>query len=182
MSSIDPIILGQLGRHRWAVALIATLAERKGGRFVELLQALGTNRESLSRTLDSCSIAGWVMRNPGYGHPLRPEYILTEAGMQIASLCQSIEQTRRSIGLGSASLSRWSLPIIRRIDLGARRFNMIGHGIKEANPRALTQSLKSLIGQELITRTVVDAYPPVPEYGLSDTGDKLARAMSVLQL
>ena len=178
MSSIDPIILSQLGRHRWAVALIATLAERKGGRFVELLQALGTNRESLSRTLDACTIAGWVMRNPGYGHPLRPEYILTDAGLQIASLCQSIEQTRRDIGLGSASLSRWSLPIIQRINLGASRFNMIGREIIDANPRALTQSLKSLIGQQLITRTVVDAYPPIPEYKLTGNGDRMARALS----
>ena len=179
MSSIDPMILSQLGRHRWAVALIATLAERKGGRFIELLHALGTSRESLSRTLEACTVAGWVMRNPGFGHPLRPEYILTKAGFQIASLCQSIDQTRRDIGLGTTSLSRWSLPIIQRIDLGASRFNMIGREIIEANPRALTQSLKSLIGQKLITRTIVDAYPPVPEYGLTGNGDRMARALSI---
>jgi DNA-binding HxlR family transcriptional regulator len=179
MSTLDLNMLVQLGRQRWAVALIALLADRKGGRFVELLNALGTNRESLTRTLEGCIAAGWVMRNPGHGHPLRPEYILTESGWRVAALCQSIEEARRQIGLAPASLSRWSLPIIGRIDSGANRFNAISHGIAGANPRALTLSLKSLVGQQLVTRTVIDDYPPVPEYWLSDNGQKLARAMVV---
>lgn len=178
MSTDDLDLLVQLGRQRWAVALIALLAERKGGRFIELLNTLQTNRESLSRTLEGCIEAGWVMRNPGHGHPLRPEYILTENGWRIAGVCQSIEETRRQIGLTPTSLTRWSLPIVHRIDWGAKRFNAISGGIIGANPRALTQSLKSLVGQRLVSRTVIDDYPPVPEYWLSDDGQKLAKAMT----
>jgi DNA-binding HxlR family transcriptional regulator len=178
MSTPDLNLLAQLGRHRWAVALIAVLAERKGGRFVELLHALATNRESLSRTLEGCMTAGWVMRNPGHGHPLRPEYILTEAGWRVAVPCQSIEEVRQHIGLTPTALTRWSLPIIGRIDSGAKRFNAISGGIIGANPRALTQSLKALVDQQLVARTIIDDYPPVPEYGLSDHGQMMARALA----
>jgi DNA-binding HxlR family transcriptional regulator len=176
MSTVDLDLLVQLGRQRWAVALIAALALRKGGRFVELLNALGTNRESLTRTLGGCIGAGWVMRNPGHGHPLRPEYILTEQGWRIASLCQSIEETRQQIGLAPASFTRWSLPIISQIGGGANRFNAISQGIIGANPRALTQSLKSLVGQRLVDRIVLAEYPPVPEYWLAPNGERLASA------
>jgi DNA-binding HxlR family transcriptional regulator len=177
MSTTDLNLLMQLGQQRWAVALLALLAERKGGRFIELLNALSINRESLTRTLGGCITAGWVMRNSGHGHPLRPEYILTETGWRAASLCQSIEETRNQIGLAPASLSRWSLPIIGRIESGANRFNAISNGIIGATPRALTLSLKSLVGQQLVRRTIIDDYPPVPEYYLSESGNKLARAI-----
>jgi DNA-binding HxlR family transcriptional regulator len=179
MSTCNLDLLVQLGRQRWAVALIAVLAERKGARFVELLNTLQTNRESLSRTLEGCAAFGWVMRNPGYGHPLRPEYILTESGWSIAILCQSIEETRQQIGLAPASMSRWSLPVVYRIDKGANRFNRISEGITGTNPRALTQSLKSLIEQQLVTRTVIDDFPPITEYWLSDSGCQFARALAL---
>jgi DNA-binding HxlR family transcriptional regulator len=41
----------------------------------------------------------------------------------------------------------------------------------------LTLSLKSLVGQQLVRRTVIDDYPPVPEYWLSDSGNKFAQAI-----
>jgi DNA-binding HxlR family transcriptional regulator len=179
MSTFNLDLLAQLGRHRWAVALLALLAERKGARFVELLNGLNTNRESLARTLEGCTASGWVMRNPGYGHPLRPEYILTESGWRIAHLCQSIEAARQKIGLAPASLSRWSLPVVYTIDKGSNRFQKISDGIIGTNPRALTQSLKSLVTQELVTRTVIDEYPPLPEYRLSNNGRKFARALII---
>lgn len=178
MSTDNSALLGQLGRHRWAVPLIAALAERKGARFVELLALLSTNRESLTRTLGGAAQNGWVMRNPGHGHPLRPEYILTEAGWAIAPLCTGIEGVRKAVGLAPASLSRWSLPVIRCIDQGTHRFAGIERGISDSNPRALTQSLKSLVGQQLVTRTVLDDYPPAPEYWLSQSGSRMAAVLA----
>lgn len=178
MSTATPALLGQLGKHRWAVALIAMLANRQGGRFVELLNLLLTNRESLQRTLEGAITAGWVMRNPGHGHPLRPEYILTQTGWEIAPICAAIEDARRGIGLGPTALTRWSLPIIHRIDSGAHRFSGIERGISGSNPRALTQSLKALVGQRLITRNIVADYPPAPEYWLSQNGARMARALA----
>ncbi len=112
MSTLQLELISQLGRHRWTVPLIAALAARNGGRFVELLHLLGLGRESLSRTLESAIEAGWVRRNPGHGHPLRPEYILTDLGKDAAHLCAAIESAQTKIALPPASLNRWSLPLI----------------------------------------------------------------------
>lgn len=169
--------LEQLGRHRWTVPLLAILAERNGGRFVELLHALGLSRESLSRTLESAFTAGWVIRNPSHGHPLRPEYILTEAGWAVSRLCISVTEAQAKIALPSATLSRWSLPLLRLVDDGEHRFAGLSRALPQSSPRALTQSLKSMIGQQLLDRQVIDAFPPVPVYHLAPRGLVLAQAL-----
>jgi DNA-binding HxlR family transcriptional regulator len=177
MSTPQLELLEQLGRHRWTVPLIAALAARKGGRFVELLHVLGLGRESLSRTLEGAMDAGWVKRNPGHGHPLRPEYILTDAGETAAQLCVAIEGAQTKIALPPTSLTRWSLPLIHLVDHGEHRFAALSRALPHSNPRALTQSLKSLISQQLLNRRVIDAFPPVPEYRLLPKGSVLAGAL-----
>ena len=177
MSTPQLELIAQLGRHRWTVPLIAALAARKGGRFVELLHLLGLGRESLSRTLQSAIEAGWVKRNPGHGHPLRPEYILTDLGEDAAHVCAAIECAQTKIALPPAALNRWSLPLIHLVDHGEHRFTALSRALPQSNPRAITQSLKSLIGQQLLDRQVIDAFPPVPEYRLLPKGDVLARAL-----
>src|SRR5215213_11761735 len=69
-----------LFHHRWAPPALAELARRDGVRFVELQNRLGVGRESLRRALDALLELGYARRNPGYGHPLRPEYLVTEPG------------------------------------------------------------------------------------------------------
>ena len=69
--------LAQLFHHRWAVPVLAELHRTSGSRFVTLHRRLGIGRESLRRTLASLAEQDLVARNPGYGHPLRPEYVLT---------------------------------------------------------------------------------------------------------
>jgi DNA-binding HxlR family transcriptional regulator len=179
MSTPQLELLDQLGRHRWTVPLIAALAARNGGRFVELLHVLGLSRESLSRTLDGATATGWVMRNPGHGHPLRPEYVLTDKGKIVASLCMRIVQAESTIGLAPGDIGRWSRPIIRIIDSGEHRYSGIARNLPGSNPRALTQNLKSLVMNRLVMRTVVAQYPSVAEYHLSAAGAGLASAFAV---
>lgn len=178
MSILSLDQLGRLGKRRWSAAVIAMLAARDGARFVELLNRLGIARESLVRTLEGAIDAGWIMRNPGHGHPLRPEYILTPDGRRIAPACQALIRTQADLHLPSTSLSRWSLPIVRTIGEGGNRFAMIERNLPFSNPRALTQSLKSLIGQELVNRTIIANFPPVPDYRLSSRGQMLAAALN----
>ncbi|MGL5836961.1 MAG: winged helix-turn-helix transcriptional regulator [Sphingorhabdus sp.] len=46
-----------------------------------------------------------------------------------------------------------------------------------SNPRALTQSLKSLVENRLVERTIIADYPPVAEYRLSASGNAIATAL-----
>src|SRR3546814_8449157 len=96
-SAPDPL-LGQLPGHRWLVPLLAVLASRKGARVVELIHRLGLSRDSLTRTLQAAAALGWVRRNPGHGHPLRPEYILTEAGSAAAARATIIAGAQAALG------------------------------------------------------------------------------------
>ncbi len=66
-----------LFHNRWSVPILAELHRQRGSRFVTLARTLGMSRESLRRTLAALIESGLVGRNPGYGHPLRPEYVLS---------------------------------------------------------------------------------------------------------
>lgn len=177
MSTSHFDLLLQLGRHRWMMPLLARVAESNGARFVELLHSLGTSRESLSRTLEAAIAAGWVIRNPGHGHPLRPEYVLTNVGRDASRLCRSVTSAQTEIAMPLASLSRWSLPVLHLVDRGENRFGGLARALPQSNPGALTQSLKSMISQQLLDRLVIDAFPPMPEYRIAPRGQVLAEAL-----
>ena len=71
------LTLPALLHHRWAVPILAVLHREKGAKFVTLGSRLGVSRDSLRRSLDRLTQQRLVRRNPGYGHPMRPEYVLT---------------------------------------------------------------------------------------------------------
>jgi DNA-binding HxlR family transcriptional regulator len=172
MQSIE--VLAVLTRYRWTVPAMALMAERGGSRFSELANRLGLPRDSLSRTLEAALAAGWIVRNSGYGHPLRPEYVLTEEGTRIAQACRAVVATQRAMDLPPDALSRWSLPIVRLIAEGHQRFNAIERALAAATPRAIAGSLKGLGVLSLVDRRVTDGFPPTSGYALTPRGGRLA--------
>lgn len=175
-SSIPDPLLIQLGSHRWLVPLLADLAAHRGARFVELIHRLGLSRDSLSRTLDAATAIGWVQRNPGHGHPLRPEYILTEAGKAAAARAATIAAAQSAIGLPPGATTRWSLPLVAGIGAGHDRFNALSRLLVPATPRALSQGLTALGERGLVRREVIDMRPPTSRYDLTRSGRLLAEA------
>lgn len=172
--SLDELVA--LNRNRWMVALLAELAARRGARFAELLHRLDLPRDSLVRTIEAARAAGWVQPNPGYGHPLRPEYLLTDQGARIAAAASAIRDAQTHIGLGPGVLTRWSLPLVRSIHRGHDRFNGLARVLAPASPRALSQGLRSLSDKGLVRRDLIDTYPPTSRYALTTGGVLLARA------
>lgn len=179
-STPDPLpfdpLLAQLGSHRWLVPLLADLAGHKGARFVELVHRLELPRDSLSRTLEAAAAIGWVARNPGHGHPLRPEYILTEAGAAAAARAATIAEAQQEIGLRPGAATRWGLPLVVGIGAGHDRFNALSRLLNPATPRALSQGLNALGKHGLVTREILDMRPPASRYELTKNGALLAAA------
>ncbi|MGR4891605.1 winged helix-turn-helix transcriptional regulator [Sphingopyxis sp. LARHCG72] len=171
----DPLLV-QLGSHRWLVPLLADLAAHKGARFVELIHRLELPRDSCARTLEAAAAIGWVERNPGHGHPLRPEYILTETGAAAATRAATIAEAQSAIGLPPGAATRWGLPLVAGIGTGHDRFNALSRLLAPATPRALSQGLTALGKHGLVTREVLDARPPASRYDLTRTGARLAAA------
>src|ERR1044072_7833719 len=97
-----------LFHHRWSAPVLAELLRQKGSRFAALAGILGVGSDSLRRALDSLLALGLVARNPGYGHPLRPEYVLTKRGEDVARRCAELLSATQDELL----LRKWSLPVV----------------------------------------------------------------------
>jgi DNA-binding HxlR family transcriptional regulator len=167
-----------LGSSRWALPMLAFLHAARGAKFVTLAKHFDMSRDSLSRTLQHLADHGWISRNPGHGHPLRPEYILTALGERLAEQCARIMSVRDRLGLEPEQLSRWSLPVIAATGTDWIRFSTLQTELLPVTARALSLTLKQLMGSDLLTRRLEDDFPPVPLYGLTRRGERLAAALT----
>jgi DNA-binding HxlR family transcriptional regulator len=162
--------------------VLAELHRGYGGRFVNLTHSLGISRESLSRTLAFLTEADLIQRNPGHGHPLRPEYLLTDMGARIAEPAAALTDLLNELGASDLGLKKWSLPILVTLTDGDRRFSELRNALPGTSNRALTLSLKDLESAELVIRTVTTGYPPTTSYGATPAGLRLARAAQRLEV
>jgi len=162
---------------RWLIPVMAHLAEARGSRFAVMLARLGLSRSALAASLDLLARQGWVVRNPGHGHPLRPEYVLTEAGLEIGAFCKRVMATRAQLGLVTGQLSRWSLPVVSRLSRADERFTPLRTALAPVTPRALSLTLKQMLSTDLVHRRLEDRFPPIPIYGLTARGRSLAEAL-----
>ena len=69
--------------------------------------------------------------------------------------------------------SKWKLLIIRNLLQRPWRFNELRKDLDGISQKVLTDSLRSLEEDGLITRTVYPEVPPRVEYALSDLGKSL---------
>ena len=166
-----------LSRIRWTMALLADLAAHRGARFVELAHRLALPRDSLARTLRAAGAVGWVMRNPGHGHPLRPEYVLTLEGARLAAGAEPLLAAQAQLGLLPGTLTCWGMPLILTIGSGHSRFNEIAETLATATPRAISQGLQTLTANDLVLRHVLDGRPSASLYRLTPNGTLLAEAV-----
>ena len=163
---------------RWFVPLLALASGEEGVRVAALLVRLGLSRSMLAGVLDRLLRKGWLMRNPGHGHPLRPEYVLTQAGRPVGAWCERVVEEKRRLGLDRGRLGRWSLPLVARLDRRWERFSWLEAQLSPISPRSLSLALKQLLDAGLADRRLEDAFPPKPLYGLTGRGQRLAWAMS----
>ena len=77
--------------------------------------------------------------------------------------------------------NKWKIFIIQRLLDRPWRFNELRRSIAGISERVLTDNLKELEADEIITRTV---YPEVPvrvEYALSETGESMRPIIASMQ-
>ena len=183
MSNENLRALVELFHHRWNVPTLATLGA-SGNRFITLQKSLGASRDALRASLDALTDAELVDRNPGYGHPLRPEYVLTDRGVPLAPAAEAYRGSADALGVANIAYRKWTGPVLLVMADGESGFNAIQEALGTITPRALTQALKSLVDAHMVTRTVDDGYPPRAAYALTAAGSRLAEAarkMATLQ-
>lgn len=173
-------VLVALVQRRWNIPILAELARREGAKFSTLAHAMGAPSGSIRASLDDLIRDGWVVPNPGYGHPLRPEYILTDSGRRIASTCRRVDETLGALQVQDLCLRRWSLPVLDSIVGGAARFGEISGGLGRITDRALSLSLNDLRMAALIERVVPALARPTPVYLGTAAGLRIASDLSGL--
>lgn len=75
----------------------------------------------------------------------------------------------------------WSGLIVRSLADGPRRYTQLARHIPGISPKMLTQTLRGLERDGLVTRTVAAVVPPRVDYALTPLGEDLLGLMTSLQ-
>lgn len=167
-----PIALTVLLNRRWAIPIVAELHRRQGERFAVLAHRFAISRETLSQTLNYLILHGLVRRNPGYGHPLRPEYLLTHIGEAIGPQCARLDDRLSKRGHRDLGLRKWTMPLVYALAINGApaRFSEILNTLGRLTPRALSDTLKRMERASLIEREIMSDFPPSTRYSLTASG------------
>ena len=77
--------------------------------------------------------------------------------------------------------SKWKLLILRNLLQRPWRFNEMKKAIDGISQKVLTDSLRSMEADGLITRTVYPEVPPRVEYALSDLGQSMRPIIKAME-
>ena len=77
--------------------------------------------------------------------------------------------------------SKWKLLILRNLMQRPWRFNELRKSLEGISQKVLTDSLRSMEADGLITRTVYPEVPPRVEYALSDLGQSMRPIIQVME-
>ena len=78
--------------------------------------------------------------------------------------------------------SKWKLLIIRNLLTRPWRFNELKKDLEGISQKVLTDSLRSMENDGLITRTVYPEVPPRVEYALSELGESMRPILNSMQV
>ena len=77
--------------------------------------------------------------------------------------------------------SKWKLLIMRNLLSRPWRFNELKKDLDGISQKVLTDSLRSMEEDGIITRTVYPEVPPHVEYALSETGESMRPILNAMQ-
>mgnify|MGYP002650668536 FL=1 len=77
--------------------------------------------------------------------------------------------------------SKWKLLIMRNLLERPWRFNELKKNLVGVSQKVLTDSLRSMEEDGIITRTVYPEVPPHVEYALSDLGESMRPILTAMQ-
>ncbi len=176
---MDIRLLVKLTSKAWSLNILALLHTGVPGRQAPLLAATSASRTSFTSSLNHLVQLGLLERNPGHGHPLRPEFRLTPRGIVAA------EAASRIVGVVPddkefALLRRnWSVPILA-VTATPQRFSTIKSGLVPITDRALSKSLCMLEERAWLKRNVdISQRAPFPTYHAVNAGRKINKAIGL---
>ena len=77
--------------------------------------------------------------------------------------------------------NKWKLLILRNLLVRPWRFNELMKSLEGISQKVLTDSLRSMESDGIITRTVYPEVPPRVEYALSELGESMRPILDAMQ-
>lgn len=162
----------------WSIPILSKLHAGIAGRQAPLLAATGASRTAFAQSMDHLITIGLLERNPGYGHPLRPEFRLTELGISAAAIADKILSVTANQDQDLIRRS-WTLPVLTAIHRPSH-FGEIKRNLGTISDRALSQSLKTMEIRNWVRRDVDEAArPPRSIYHAVNTGEMISKVTAL---
>lgn len=161
----------------WAIPILSSLHSGVAGRQAPLLSATGASRTAFAQSMDHLIELGLLERNPGYGHPLRPEFRLTSLGKSVAAIADKIRDVSTEEDWPLLRRS-WTLPVLTSLYRPSHFIDIKRH-LPMITDRALSQSLKSMEARNWVCRSVDGAArPPRSVYSAVNTGGLISQVIA----
>ena len=77
--------------------------------------------------------------------------------------------------------NKWKLLILRNLRMRPWRFNELKKNLEGISQKVLTDSLRSMEADGIVTRTVYPEVPPRVEYALSELGESMRPVMDAME-
>ncbi len=167
-------MLVKLCSRRWCLTALALIASGVHTRVSPVAHAAGCGRTAMTASFERLLELGLMVRSPGHGHPLRPEFMLSTEGREIAKWALQLE-TRIVDNVDRRRVRRaWALPILSELH-EPRRFNELRKALKPITDRALTLALTDCVDAGWIERIVdADTSPPAVSYRAIGKGAEIS--------
>jgi DNA-binding HxlR family transcriptional regulator len=162
----------------WSLNILALMHGGTPGRPTSLLAASGAGRTAFTQSLAHLVELGLLERNPGHGHPLRPEYRLTQYGAEVAAIAGKIKMAVPKVCDLALLRRAWAIPVLI-VTQQPRYFTDIKNELASISDRALSQSLKQLQAQHWLQREIdTSNHTPRPLYQATNVGAQIGKAAS----
>jgi len=170
-------LLVKVTSRAWSLSILALMHGGTPGRQSALLAASGAGRSAFGQSLMHLVELGLVERNPGHGHPLRPEYRLTPDGREVAKVAGKIDAAVPPAPGRDLLRRAWTIPVLAA-SRHPRHFSQIKAELSTITDRALSQSLTQLQSHLWIERRIdAEQRPPRPTYHAANDGLRIARVV-----
>ncbi|MEM7124402.1 MAG: winged helix-turn-helix transcriptional regulator [Pseudomonadota bacterium] len=176
---MDIPLLVNLTSKAWSLNILALLHNGVPGRQAPLLAATTASRTSFTSSLNHLVELGLLERNPGHGHPLRPEFRLTPRGTAAANAAARITKAIPDDDDFALLRRNWSVPVLA-LTATPKRFSVIKSGLVTVTDRALSMSLGMLEEKMWLKRAVDTAQrTPFPTYQAVNAGRRVNSAIGL---
>jgi len=176
---MDINMLVKVTSRAWSLNILALMLSGTPGRQVTLLSASGASRTAFTQSLQHLLDLKLLERNPGHGHPLRPEYRLTPKGVEIAIIADKIKGAVPRTSEHALLRRAWTIPVLVA-SREPRYFTDIKNDLVSITDRALSQSLKQLQARHWVRRKIdIASCPPRPLYQVANAGVLICQAVSL---